>query len=184
MDFELQPTLENAFVKIQPLRLNDFDTLYQLASDPLIWEQHPTKDRYKKEVFETFFQGAILSAGAFLVFNTKTNLPIGTSRFYEFNREAKSIAVGYTFLARDHWGTTYNRALKSLMLNYAFRCLNSVIFHIGANNIRSQKAIDKLGAKKIGEIEMEYYGNSEKILNYIYRIAKEDWRDNLMAKTI
>ena len=65
-----------------------------------------------------------------------------------FYKETKSIAIGFTFLARDHWGATYNRALKSLMMGHAFKFVNTVIFHIGVNNIRSQKAIEKLGATK------------------------------------
>lgn len=174
MNFELQPKLENEFVKILPLKQEDFETLYSVASDPMIWEQHPNRDRYKREVFETFFKGAIESGGAFLVFNAKTDLPIGSSRFYDFNKEESSVAIGYTFLKKDHWGTTYNSALKSMMLDHAFKFVNSVHFHIGANNIRSQKAIEKLGAKKIGEVEMEYYGEEQK-LNFIYRIDKADW---------
>ena len=123
MAFELQPTLENGIIKIQPLKQIDFDTLYKVASDPLIWEQHPNKDRYKKEVFETFFKGAMESAGAFLVFNAKTNQPIGSSRFYEFNQEKNSVAIGYTFLARDHWGLGYNPHLKKIMFDHALNLL-------------------------------------------------------------
>lgn len=175
-DFELQPSLTNEFVKLGPIREADFEALYKIASDPLIWEQHPNKDRYKRNVFETFFKGAIESGGAFLVCNAKTGEPIGSSRFYEFNKEKKYIAIGYTFLSRAYWGTTYNRALKSLMLDHAFRFVDDVIFHIGANNIRSQKAIGKLGAKKIGQVEMEYYGE-EKKLNFIYQLGKTDWEE-------
>lgn len=180
MNFELQPKLENEFVKILPLKQEDFETLYSVASDPMIWEQHPNKDRYKKEVFETFFKGAIESGGAFLVFNAKTDIPIGSSRFYELDQNSDAIAIGYTFLKKDHWGTTYNRALKSLMLDHAFKFVNSVHFHIGANNIRSQKAIEKLGAKKTGEIEMEYYGEESK-LNFIYQINKADWKPGIFT---
>jgi RimJ/RimL family protein N-acetyltransferase len=136
MEFELQPTLENEFVKIRPLKEDDFEALYKVASDPLIWEQHPNKDRYKRDVFQTFFKGAMESKGAFLVFDNKTGEAIGSSRFYGFDKEAKSVVIGYTFLAKDHWGTTYNRALKTLMLNHAFRFADKVIFHIGAYNIR------------------------------------------------
>ncbi len=174
MNFELQPTLENEFVKIQPLLAADFETLYKVASDPLIWEQHPNKDRYKREMFQVYFKGAMESGRAFLVLDKKTNEPIGSSRFYEPDEKTDSVAIGYTFLARDHWGTTYNRALKSLMLDHAFQFVSNVIFHIGALNIRSQKAIEKLGAKKVGEVEMAYYGEPKK-LNFIYRIRKEDW---------
>lgn len=177
MDFELQPNLENDLIKIQPLTKNDFECLYEIASDPIIWEQHPNKDRYLKEKFKIFFKGAIESSGAFLVFNNKTGMPIGCSRFYEYNKELKSVSIGYTFLAKDHWGKGFNRALKSLMINHAFNFVNSISFHIGASNIRSQKAIEKTGAKKTGEIEMEYYGEPKR-LNFIYLINKEFWAEN------
>lgn len=173
-DFDLQPELENDLVRIKPLGEDDFEMLYKVASDPLIWEQHPNKDRYKREVFETFFKGAIESKGAFLVFNNQTGKPIGSSRYYGFNKEDCSVSVGYTFLAKDHWGTVYNSALKKLMLDHAFKYVSKVYFHIGAVNIRSQKAIEKLGAEKIDEVEMEYYGE-EKKLNFVYQIEKEKW---------
>jgi RimJ/RimL family protein N-acetyltransferase len=172
--FELQPILENNFVKIRPLLKEDFETLYKIASDPLIWEQHPNRDRYKKEVFEIFFKGAMESKGAFLVFDSGTGKVIGSSRFCAFNEKEKIIEIGYTFLARDHWGSIYNQALKSLMLNHAFTYVNTVVFHIGVNNLRSQKAIEKLGAKKIKEIEIGYYGEPNK-LNFLYQIEKKSW---------
>lgn len=172
--FELQPTLSNEFIKIQPLKAEDFEILYSVASDPLLWEQHPNKDRYKREVFETFFKGAMESKGAFLVFDNKTNKIIGSSRYYEFEPERKSIAIGYTFIARDHWGGIYNPALKDIMLRHAFRFVDSVVLHVGAVNIRSQKAIERLGAKKLHEVEMKYYGEPNK-LNFVYELKKEDW---------
>lgn len=172
--FNLQPTLENEFIKIAPLKEEDFETLYGIASDPLIWEQHPNKDRYKREVFETFFKGAMESQGAFLVFDHQTGKPIGSSRYYELDEEKKTIAIGYTFIARDHWGGTYNPALKNLMMEHAFQQVDAVIFHIGALNLRSQKAMEKLGGKKIAELEMEYYGEPNK-LNFVYEIRKENW---------
>jgi RimJ/RimL family protein N-acetyltransferase len=172
--FDLQPTLENEYVKIQPLKADDFEALYAVASDPLLWEQHPNKDRYKREVFENFFKGAMESQGAFLVFEVHTGQVIGSSRFYELDMEKKTLAIGYTFIARDHWGGTYNPALKKLMMGYAFQFVDSVYYHIGALNLRSQKAIERLGAKKISEIEMAYYGEPNK-LNFLYEIRKEDW---------
>lgn len=171
--FNLQPTLENEFIRIVPLKAEDFERLYAIASDPLIWEQHPNKDRYKREVFETFFKGAMESHGAFLVFDKQTGKVIGSSRYYEADEEKKTIAIGYTFIARDHWGGTYNPALKDLMMEHAFQHFDAVIFHIGALNIRSQKAMEKLGGKKTAELEMEYYGEPNK-LNFVYEIRKED----------
>lgn len=174
---DLQPSIENEFIRIQPLDKQDFDELYKIASDPLLWEQHPNKDRYKKEVFESFFDDAIQSKGAFLVFDNKTGEVIGSSRFYDFNKAEKSIIIGFTFISRSHWGTNYNRALKSLMLNYAFQVVDKVIFHIEINNIRSQKATEKLGAIKIGQMERGYVG-SEKKLNFIYELDKDIWLTN------
>lgn len=174
INFELQPSLEDENVRLQPLKSEDFETLYGVASDALIWEQHPNKDRYKREVFETFFKGAIESQGAFLIFDKQTGKAIGSSRFYELEEEASSIAIGYTFFARDHWGGVYNPAVKTLMIDHAFRFVDHVVFHVGAINIRSQKAIERLGAKKIAEVEMEYYGEATK-LNFVYQLEKSEW---------
>ncbi len=173
--FNLQPThLKNELIKIVPLQENDFDKLYAIASDELLWEQHPNKDRYKKEVFQVFFKGAMESKGAFIVYDITTNLAIGSSRYYEYNEENKSIAIGYTFVARSHWGLGFNKALKTAMLNYAFTTLDTVVFHVGASNFRSQKAVEKLGAVKIKEIEMAYVGEANR-LNFEYHLEKEKW---------
>lgn len=172
--FDLQPVIENELIRIRPLKEEDFEILFKVASDPLLWEQHPNKDRYKRKVFENFFKGAMESGGAFLVIDAKTNHVIGSSRFYGYNPPEKSVSVGYTFLSRSHWGSTYNRALKKLMLDHAFKFVDKIFFHIGAENLRSQKAILKLGALKIDEADIKYYGE-EVYKNYIYSMTKENW---------
>ena len=174
-EFNLQPLLDDTVISLQPLKDSDFGKLFEVASDPLIWEQHPNKDRYKEEVFKNFFKGAMESKGAFLIYDKVTGKPIGSSRFYGFDPEDNSVSIGYTFLARDHWGTKYNRAVKRLMLDHAFKFVMKVYFHIGAENIRSQKAIEKLGAVKIDEVEMEYYGEERK-LNFVYLMDNEKWK--------
>ena len=171
MDFVLQPLLENEFVKLVPLKEEDFEILYKAASDPLIWEQHPNKNRWQREVFQNFFKGAMESKGAFIIYNTKTNEVIGSSRFYDWNEEKSNVSIGYTFYTRSHWGGKYNPSAKQLMIQHAFKYVDAVIFHIGADNIRSQKAIERLGAKKIAEEEMAYYGEDTK-LNFVYEIGK------------
>jgi RimJ/RimL family protein N-acetyltransferase len=174
--FNLQPThLHNEWVILKPLQSDDFETLYAIASDPLIWEQHPSKTRYQREVFQVFFEGAMESGGAFMMLDAKTNEPIGSSRFYTYNEAESSIEIGYTFYARRCWGLPYNRSAKQLMINHAFDYVDTVIFNIGANNIRSQKAIEKIGAIKIGEKEVAYYGEIDN-LNYIYAITKNNWK--------
>jgi len=170
MIFNLQPQhLKNQLIQLFPLQEDDFKALYAVASDPLVWEQHPNKLRYQHEVFQNFFEGAIQSRGAFLIRDLQTNEVVGSSRFYDFDEKDNSILIGYTFIGRKFWGKDYNASLKKLMLDYAFQYVDKVYFHIGAQNYRSQKAIQKIGAIKVGEQELEYYGEEAK-MNYIYQI--------------
>jgi RimJ/RimL family protein N-acetyltransferase len=168
---DLQPTLENELVKIIPLKQDDFEKLYLVASDPLIWEQHPNKTRYQREVFAKFFEGAMESGGAFLVYDKNTDELIGSSRYYEFDEKAKSISIGYTFFARSHWGGGFNPTLKKMMMAHAFQFVDKIHFHIGAGNKRSQIAIERLGALKIEEREIKYYGEPLH-LSFIYEMKK------------
>lgn len=170
--FNLQPILQNEIIKLIPLKENDFELLYNIAKDPLIWEQHPNKNRWQRDVFQNFFEGAIKSKGAFVIYDAQTNEAIGSTRFYDYKPEESEVSIGYTFYARSHWGGKYNPAAKKLMMEYAFQFVDNVIFHIGAQNIRSQKAIEKLGAIKIREEEIAYYGEEPK-LNFIYRIQNK-----------
>ena len=121
---DLQPTLENDLITIVPLQASDFEKLYAVASDPLVWEQHPNKDRYQRAIFENFFEGAMASKGAFLVLDNTTGEVIGSSRYYDLDLDNKSVFIGYTFLSRAYWGGQYNRALKKLMLDHAFNFAN------------------------------------------------------------
>src|SRR5256714_3716659 len=146
MPFDLQPTLTGRLLHLRPLTLADFDALFSVASDPLIWEQHPNSDRYKKAVFQTFFQDALASRGALLAIDNKTSRVIGSSRFHGFDETKSEIEIGWTFLARSHWGGLFNREMKHLMLRHAFRFVKSVIFVVGPRNFRSQRALLKIGA--------------------------------------
>jgi N-acetyltransferase len=175
MKFSIQPNLQNNKVHIRPLDVHDFDVLFQAASDRLVWEQHPNPNRYQLKEFTNYFEGAIKSKGALLVTDVETNEVIGSSRYYDYNENEDSILIGYTFIKRTHWGKGYNAALKSLMLNYIYQFVNKVHFHIGGNNIRSQKAMEHLGGKKTGELNVAYY-NEPGTLNYVYSITKEDWK--------
>jgi len=116
-----------------------------VASDPLIWEQHPAQDRYEEEVFKEFFREALESGGALVVIDRKTQKIIGSSRYFGFEATKREIEIGWTFLARSHWGGKYNGELKRLMLDHAFRLVESVVFLIGPTNVRSQKAVEKIG---------------------------------------
>jgi len=169
----IQPILENENQILYPLQEGDFDTLYAVASDPRIWEQHPNKDRWKKDVFSTFFEGAIQSKGAFKIVDKASGEVLGSTRFYDYNEHEESIFIGYTFYSVESWGKGINKAVKKLMLDYAFQFVSKVYFHIGAQNIRSQIAIARMGAEKIDEQVVSYFGEESR-LNFVYQIEKEN----------
>ncbi len=166
-------TLENDLIKLIPLQIGDFESLYAVAADPAIWAQHPTKDRYKKEVFQLFFDSAVASKTAFLVFNKASNKLIGSSRYYDYKPADNTIAIGFTFLATDYWGGDYNKLMKKLMLDYAFQFVDAVMFHIGVTNIRSQKAVEKIGGKKIKEMAFDATGQPNP--HFEYELKKGDY---------
>lgn len=150
MPFDLQPTLKGALLELRPLRADDWDALFAAASDPLIWEQHPESDRYKEDVFRRYFQGAMESGGAFVILDAADGRVIGSSRFAGYDEGAREIEIGWTFLARSHWGGACNRELKQLMLRHAFQFVDRVLFIVGPRNLRSQRALEKIGAVPAG----------------------------------
>lgn len=175
MDFSIQPILENSKVRLVPLQKADFEKLYEVASDPLIWEQHPNKDRYKREVFQNYFEGAMISEGAFLIMDKVSNEVAGSTRFYSYDEDENSIFIGYTFYGRKFWGNKLNADVKRLILDYIFQFVDLVKFHVGAENWRSRKAMEKLGAELKGEVFVAYHGEPEK-KNVEFWIQKENWK--------
>jgi len=121
-----------------------------VAADPLIWEQHPAKDRYQEEQFRVFFREALESGGALVAIDTKDRRVIGSSRFHGYDGDKSEVEIGWTFLARSHWGGRYNGEMKQLMLQHAFRFVDRVVFLVGLHNRRSQRAVEKLGGVRVG----------------------------------
>jgi N-acetyltransferase len=145
MRFDLQPRLVGELIELRALHPGDWEELFAVASDPLIWEVHPACDRYKEERFREYFQEALQSGGALVALDRITGKIIGASRYFWYGPDERELEVGWTFLARSHWGGVYNAAMKRLMLDYAFKFVDSVIFLVGIDNIRSQKAMQKIG---------------------------------------
>jgi RimJ/RimL family protein N-acetyltransferase len=154
LEFDLQPTLRGQLVELRPLLPTDFEALYAAASDPLLWEQHPEPDRYTRDVFQLFFDGAMESRGAFAIVDLQSNRIIGSSRYYLYNAEKREIAIGYTFVERAFWGAGYNPEAKRLMLDHAFRFVDRVVFEVGENNLRSRKAMANIGARVIESMQI------------------------------
>jgi RimJ/RimL family protein N-acetyltransferase len=168
----LQPAhLKNDIVWLEPLKQEHFEELYLVASDPLIWEQHPNPDRYKLDAFTNYFKGAMESGGAFIIRDTLSGKALGSSRYCAYDAANKEIQIGYTFFSRVCWGKSINKAVKKLMLTHAFNDVDNVAFYVGANNIRSQKAMEAIGGIKVREEVVAYFGEPDR-LNFRYEINK------------
>lgn len=163
----LQPTLESALVCIRPMVKEDFEELYRIASDSLIWEQHQNSDRYTLEKFRLFFDQGIAGKSAFTISDKNTNQIIGSSRYKVINEEEGVIEIGWSFLARSFWGGNYNKAFKKLMVNYALNSYKKVVFYVHLNNYRSQKAMKKLGGRIWKEGSAIWIRPSAETLTYV-----------------
>jgi len=148
--FDRQPFLVGELLELRPLRRDDFDALFRVAADPLIWEQHPERNRYQEATFRAFFEEALASGGALVALERATGQIIGSSRYHGYDAERSVVEVGWSFLARAYWGGRYNGEMKRLMLEHAFRSVARVVFVIGPLNRRSQRALEKIGAVRAG----------------------------------
>ena len=140
-----------------------------MASDPLIWEQHPDSDRYQRGVFDRLFAESLASGGALAVVERTGGTVVGSSRFNAYDPAASRIEIGWSYLARAYWGGAYNAELKRLMLRHAFAFVKEVVFVIGSQNLRSQRAIEKLGAVRTGS-RRDAAGRG----SFVYTIRAED----------
>ena len=142
---DLQPTLTGETIIVRPLTADDWQGLYRAASDPKIWAQHPAKDRYREEVFRSYFEDALLSQSAFVFIDKSTRAIVGSSRYHGFDPERSEIEIGWTFLARSHWGGSTNAEIKAMLLQHAFNFAETVVFWVGESNLRSRGAMEKIG---------------------------------------
>jgi RimJ/RimL family protein N-acetyltransferase len=171
MSFDLQPVLRGELLALGPLRPEHFDGLFAVAADPLIWEQHPAWDRYQEEPFRAFFREALESGGALIATDARDGRVIGSSRFHAYDGERGEVEVGWTFLARSHWGGAYNGEMKRLMLQHAFRFVQRVVFLVGLHNRRSQRAAEKIGGARVGS-RSDASGRE----SLVYEISAATWR--------
>lgn len=171
----LQPVLHGSTIRLRPLEGSDLEALYRAASDPAIWELHPDSERYRRDIFERrFFEGALASRGALAIEESDSGRIIGSSRYYEWIPDAKEISIGYTFIERSHWGAGTNRELKELMLNHIYQWAGVVWFHVGKTNLRSRRAVEKLGATLSHEKERELEGKP--FTQLYYRLEASQFR--------
>ena len=146
---------------------SDFESLYAVASDPLIWEQHPESNRWQRNVFSVFFANGLANdLGCFVIRERLTQEVVGSTRYYGYDEMERCVRIGFTFLARKHWGTSANREIKDAMLERAFKLCESVLFDIGPENRRSITAVEKLGG---------VYCHTESPTKAVYVLKSSQW---------
>lgn len=147
---DLQPVLCGATLTLRPMGADDLDALHDAASDPLIWALHPEPTRWQRPVFERFFASGLACGGALVAIDRASAEVVGSSRYYQWDAQAQIITVGYTFLVRRLWGGPANAEFKRLMLDHAFGFAREVRFEVGRDNLRSRRAMEKIGAELLG----------------------------------
>jgi N-acetyltransferase len=173
--FDMQPELRGPRLILRPLAAGDQEALWEVARDPLVWELHPDKTRSDRNGFERFFQGSLESCGALAVIDSASGRVIGSSRFYDWDEALREVAIGYTFLACDFWGGPANREMKRLMIRHSAQWADGIWFHVATTNLRSRRAMEKLGAQ--GRYVEKRPLNGALIDFVYYRIDPAAWRD-------
>jgi N-acetyltransferase len=175
MTFELQPRLEGELVRLRPLREEDWTALFAVASDPLLWEQHPEPDRCTEPGFRRFFVQAMASGGALAAIERETGEVIGSSRYDGFDPERSEVEIGWSFVARRCWGKGYNPEMKRLMIAHAFGFVRRVVFIVGPRNVRSQMALGKIGAvREGGMVRVVEHGREVERVKFV--LERGSWR--------
>ncbi len=168
-----QPVLEGERLLLRPLRPDDWEALYAVACDPLIWAVHPAHDRWQESVFRAYFADALAKGGALAVIDKLSGAIIGSSRMQGFDpADGGSVEIGWTFLARSHWGGTYNTELKRLMLGHALQAVERVLFRVGAENLRSRGAMTKIGGRLLDRIELTVMAGRE-VPHVLFEITRD-----------
>lgn len=171
-----QPVLEGEHVRLRPLRADDWDALFAVASDPMIWEQHPALDRWQESVFRAFFDDALANEGALLAIDAKTSAVIGSSRLQGLEEaDGGSVEIGWTFLARSHWGGRANPEMKRLMLAHALVSVAECRFLVGETNTRSRRALERIGAKLIDRREERIMAGGAVVPHLTYVVTRGDF---------
>ena len=177
-----QPVLEDEHIRLRPLCESDWDALFAVAADPLIWEQHPAHDRWQEPVFRVFFDDALAGGGALVAIDRASDAVIGSSRFQGLDEaDGGSVEIGWTFLARSHWGGTCNRAMKRPMLAHALASVAEVRFLVGESNTRSRRALEAIGAKLTDRREERIMAGGRIVPHLTYVITQSSFADGPLA---
>ena len=157
------PILENERVKLSPLKLEHAELLLPIASQDKLVQYSPS-DIATLAALNAYISSALkhleeLSAIPFIIFDKQMGTYAGSTRFMNIAWANKVLHIGSTWIGREFQGTGLNTEVKNLMLSYAFTDLNfeKVEFRVDERNIRSRKAVEKLGARLEGILRKNVY---------------------------
>lgn len=171
----LQPFLEGERVLLRPLESADEEALHAIARDPAVWEQHPIHDRWREEVFHTFFVRAMASGGGLAIIHRNSGAMIGMTRFVNYDPEDRAtIEIADTFIEPRWWGRGINPQVKRLMLTHAFERVGRVEFRVGETNYRARIALEKIGASRTGASDLDRY-HGKRVLDLFYAISADEF---------
>lgn len=148
-EFNFQPILSGELIAMRPYSDDDFEGLYAVAADPLIWEVHPVPERAERKYFKANTDDALSDKGGLVAIERTTSRIVGFSRFSQVYVGPAEIEIGWSFLSRHLWGGQHNRDMKRIMLAHALTTFPRVIFRVGESNIRSCRAMEKIGGIRI-----------------------------------
>jgi RimJ/RimL family protein N-acetyltransferase len=170
-----QPVLIGERLILRPLEPADWEALFAVASDPHLWALHPMHDRWQEPVFRAYFDDALAQGGALAVILLESGKIVGSSRFQGYSPDnGGQVEIGWTFLARELWGESYNAEMKRLMLGHAFGQVGRAVFRVGEHNLRSRAAMEKIGGRLRPEVERIATDHGE-VVHVIYEIRREDF---------
>jgi RimJ/RimL family protein N-acetyltransferase len=169
MPFDRQPTLQGPTLGIRPLQDSDRDAFLAVASDPLIWEEHPESDRAEPDKAQRFFDDALASGGAVVV-TMETGEIIGSSRFEAPDEARGRVLIDHTFLARTHWTQADYTEIKRLLFDHAFTSVETVELRVGVENTRTRGAVEEfLGGVHVDTIPTPLGEDA------VYEVSREAW---------
>lgn len=178
------PTLENHRVKLSLLDLSNYKHLIEIAKQPNLIQFSPSKID-TPEALKSYVQTAVdgyyhKTTLPFIVFDKQTNTYAGSTRFGLINWKNKVLHIGWTWIGNQFQGSGLNANMKFLMLQYAFETLkfDKVEFRIDERNIKSRKAVEKLGATLEGILRKDTLMlDGFKRSTCCYGILLEEWHE-------
>ena len=175
-DFDFQPTLTGELIEMRPYSDYDFEALYAVAADPLIWEVHPVPERSERPFFKANTDDALSDKGGLVAIERATGEIVGFSRYSQVYVGEGEMEIGWTFLSRHLWGGQHNRDMKRIMLTHALGRFPRVIFRVGEDNVRSRRAMEKIGGVLIPWDEtITAFGRDMRFI--AYEISREVFAD-------